>query len=352
MEHLPSQSPNITSASERYAGVDIARVIAAFLIVSYHCMENYSRLDSMTIFGQAPHHVIGGLFLWGRVPFFLMLAGYLAARNLSRPNSSVRNFQRTRLIGLGIPYLVWNSISLVLIIIGYKLGASYEQHSQITPSSALAHITGIGAAPADGPLWFVRDLIVANFLAPLLLKYRSWNLLSMIILLSLPEPSLRWIEISIPRPSSIGFFGIGMVLQQFDPKKFGSLVPSNLIGFIICLAFGMIVVFAQVPLPKVIGPIVGAFSILLLGNTIAQQDSRLRKSLEKIAPATFLIFAANVPIILVIRQLLLRYNLLEGRVLFGFFCILPFVICLALIFFHMLLKRKFPKLLFPLTGGR
>ena len=340
------------STAERYVGVDVARIFAAFLIVAYHCMEAYARSGGPPVLGMPPHHIVGGAFLWGRVPFFLILAGFLASQNLARPTASSHKFIYSRLLSLGIPYLVWNGISLLLRIAGEHMGASYEKGTTLSLGMIAAQITGISQSPANGPLWLVRDLIIANLLAPLLFRFRAWIFIPAIILITLPDYPTEWIESSIPRVASIGFYSIGIMLQQLEIKRFSILIPSARWGFLLCLGFGLLIVFTDLALPRVMGPTLGAAAILFAGNAIASTNSKIACLLQGIASASFLIYAANVPIIAVIRQVLLKYGHLSDSGMLLFYSLLPFLLTALLAYFHHLVRKHFPRLLTPLTGGR
>lgn len=82
---------------KRVVWIDVSRVLAALLIMYVH-------LSSPLLKTTGIH-----LFYNGRVPFFLVLAGYFLARNITWH----KVFDRT--LWLFIPYMIWNGLYLFLL---------------------------------------------------------------------------------------------------------------------------------------------------------------------------------------------------------------------------------------------
>jgi fucose 4-O-acetylase-like acetyltransferase len=89
--------------TERYEWIDNARVIAALLIMYVH-LPNYLTLPA-PINHSCLVSVASNLAFSGRIPFFLILAGYFLARNISWKKAW------NRFLWLFIPYALWNLIA-------------------------------------------------------------------------------------------------------------------------------------------------------------------------------------------------------------------------------------------------
>jgi len=239
-------------------GIELSRVIAAFMIVCMHCMIAYEASGGQAVMGIQPYPFVGGVFLWGRVPFFLILAGYLAARSLTKPGVSNRRFVQTRLIGLGVPYLVWNALALAAQGAGALLRVTQGNAAAHGPGFYVSGLFGFGAFPADYPMWFVRDIIVVNCLAPLLFKFRLWIFVPALVLICLPASSMIWADFGMPRPSSFGCYALGMLIHQLDVRRLGALFASPAQGWIVCMGLGCLTVFVPGINLGAIGPLLGA----------------------------------------------------------------------------------------------
>ena len=332
--------------------IELSRVIAAFIIVCLHSMQAYQDSGGQKVMGIHPVDFVGGIFLWGRVPFFLILSGYLASRSLTKPAASNRRFIQTRLIGLGVPYLVWNALTLATQSIGALLAVTHKDAAVFSPGLLVSGLFGIGTGPADAPMWFVRDIIILSCLAPLLLKFRLWLFVPAMVLVCFPTSSTIWADAGILRPTSCGYYALGILIHQLDVRRSGGLFVSPAQGWFMCMALGCLSVFVNRINLGAIGPLLGAFSVLLLGEAIAGGNRRFANLLLSASPATFLIFAAHWPITLAIVRLLIKYGDLGNSQMLIFYSLLPFILTVLLVITHNQIRKSFPKLLFPLTGGR
>ena len=113
-------------------------------------------------------------------PFFFFISGYLFFKTgFFTMDLYVKKLTR-RFLSLFTPFLLWNLLYLVLvIIIGLFssrvpiLGIPIEEMSFVNGLKALWNIALIPggntlAAPVAVPLWFVRDLMVTVILSPLI----------------------------------------------------------------------------------------------------------------------------------------------------------------------------------------
>ncbi|MCR5462965.1 MAG: acyltransferase [Bacteroidales bacterium] len=103
------------------------------------------------------------------VPCFFFISGYLFFTKLQVWNWSIWGGKLNgRLRSLFVPYLLWNLIAAVLIF-GFRLWESSK--AGIVSLSFIQHIKEWDSLwdpslPFDGPLWFIRDLMILCLLAP------------------------------------------------------------------------------------------------------------------------------------------------------------------------------------------
>lgn len=110
------------------------------------------------------------LFYLGRVPFFLVLAGYFLGRNITW------NKAFNRALWLFIPFMFWN-VLYVLLVLPHD-GAPFRLENLVGIRDVF--LPGINLFPADdshavppiGPSWFLRDIIILTLLTPLLVRVK------------------------------------------------------------------------------------------------------------------------------------------------------------------------------------
>ena len=205
---------------KRVAWIDVSRVLAALLIMYVH-------LSSPLLKTTGIH-----LFYNGRVPFFLVLAGYFLARNITW-NKAV-----DRALWLFIPYMIWNV--LYLFLLSLPAGSSFQ----------LADLAGIrdvflpgmdlfsfGSESPDvppiGPSWFLRDIIILTLLTPLLARIKILLLPALLLFFSFcnmaPDPL---VTLSV---GSCAFYLLGVVLssRRIDDIH---LVLNRKFGVVFCVS--------------------------------------------------------------------------------------------------------------------
>ena len=346
------QSPTAGKAPriERDRDLDIARLLAAILILLSHASQEYWKAGGPPILDRMPWTIVGSLSLAGRVPFFLFLAGYFAARSLNKGAGSSRPYIKKRIVALLPPYLFWNMLSMIAIYIAVVGGFQMMKSDRIDGAAMFMRIVGIGLHPANASLWFIRDLLLCAFLAPLLKRLGVWILIPCVTLAIVPELPIHLVDVGCPRPSSLGYFGLGMLLVLIPRGTTARLFPRPGLGLLLCLGAGLTFLIGDFPQPALGGCSVGALGILLSARFVDQSLPAVADWMSRHANASFIVFAANSPYLAVVRQL---YNKYEPAVpvwlYFGVLILLFFALCVAS---HTLIRRYCPKALVVITGGR
>jgi surface polysaccharide O-acyltransferase-like enzyme len=149
-------------------------------------------------------------------PSFLLIAGFLFFRNGPVSFDQYRRKLHTRCYTLLLPYLVWNSMAVLLLCAlpachYLFLGTWFDTASPFSFRSLTKGFVGWPVYPADAPLWFVRDLLLLVAVAPILTLVPK-----RVQLLGLGALALYWlmgpidlIPGGIPRAGSVCFFCVG-----------------------------------------------------------------------------------------------------------------------------------------------
>ncbi|MBO7132517.1 acyltransferase [Candidatus Saccharibacteria bacterium] len=122
------------------------------------------------------------------VPLFFFLSGFTMFRNYTLKHYPSK--LKTRAKSLLLPYLIWNIISLLFIILcTYTPLANYISGREIFTPSTNNILEGIFLYKYNFQFWFLYDLIIYTLLTPLtyfLIKNKYLGALSSIIILFLP----------------------------------------------------------------------------------------------------------------------------------------------------------------------
>lgn len=308
--------PTLPVVKKRYEWIDNARVVAAFLILFNHLM-------SMTQFGgtygsEYVRMLVLGVPYYGRVPFFLVLAGYFLSRNITWSKAF------DRFLWLLIPFAAWNCI--------YAFGCLGKP---FTPEIFCTYVMGINKVfifdipffsdisqcePAIGPSWFLRDIMFLSLLTPIIVRFTKWIpmmllfMVSIVLLNSAPHPSY------FLSPQTVFFYLVGVWLVRFKiddayrifnpgfTKYFvwGIVFSTCCITYLCSRPLPDVTYLAKVPLYVIMlhgffctlpGMLFGTLLIGYSGVLIERYLPRFSKALVPCGPACFLVFMLHWPIL-------------------------------------------------------
>jgi len=322
---------------QRLSHLDLTRVIALLFVLFIH-----SPITSEQPVVRFIKNFIG----CGAVPVFFMLSGYLGARKMESPQSTLMVHVRDKARTLLIPFLFWNLLLLTLVM-GVKLigldsvlrgnGGYFDVHPNL--KSIICALFGIGRFPVAYQFWFLRDLMVVNVIGFIIQRY------------SPAIPLLAWLFFLLPFPIgySFAFFFMGNQLHAILPS---SKVISPISSGLYCLIWVILGIFHIQGKVAISSPILelGSAAFLFLLSSSLIYFSIFQK-LSLLAGGTFMIYALHEPSQTVISKVWLKSGLPGyGSVLC--FLIIPLTVYPACWFVYYVVKRYFPKLLPYATGGR
>lgn len=164
-----------------------------FAVVAQHCMGtaliDWNSLGTKDIPGLVKT-LISGCAVQVAVPAFFFISGFLFFQGVTRMDwKCYQQKMSRRLISLVTPYLLWNLLSVPLLLLvmygethtgtstmadlhDFWEGLSVKGIFWSYSSSPYAYPNIFGgpllyASPVLGPFWFVRDLIIVSVLSPL-----------------------------------------------------------------------------------------------------------------------------------------------------------------------------------------
>lgn len=165
------------------------------------------------------------------VPLFFVLSGFLYFINIdteSSPRDWYWRKTKSRLMSLGIPYLFWTLLPVLIFCIRKIVGMVIHHHGPGLLIDGLADMNfyailweaGNGG-PENMVLWFIRDLITLSICTPFIwyfIKYCKWSSLVLILVASI-------FKIWIPAPgfsaTSTLFYSIGAWCAIHRTSLFG-----------------------------------------------------------------------------------------------------------------------------------
>lgn len=276
------------------------------------------------------------------VPAFFFISGYLFCPVKFSWQVYGEKLKR-RIHTLLIPYMAWNLIALLVLIVPHFHDFDYS------PTNVLAvfvdcrysflHTTG--GSPIDYPLWYIRDLMVCCVLSPLF--YATWGLKRLVPVIFL----ILWIcEISLPIGASsiaVCYFTLGGVVRIYGfplmnkPKFWLASVV-----FILCIYIvtGLNHTFHSATMPIIV------LSLFPFGEWILAKNHRCERA-SKYGSLAFVLYAYHAIFIKKIWNLFIAFGVHQS-VAYCLTYISVLIVC-AMIYFFI---RKSSVIYGILTGKR
>jgi surface polysaccharide O-acyltransferase-like enzyme len=295
------------------------------------------------------------------VPLFFLISGYLFFSGEWSRKRYVSKLNR-RIHTLLIPFVFWNLAVLLIFMVGQRMPQTRMFfHGEIWPpadsSNFFSYIGVLFGITANYPLsiqfWFIRDLMVLVVLAPvvhfLLARKSALPFLVALFGLWLLQPTSDFWQMSA---EAAFYFCLGSYLTQEGTDlayldKFGSWMCTIILGLLILYS-------ASPNHPFYLGKVIIVFGVpsawWLAG--LAARNALLKSWLTRLSGASFFVFAAHDPLIVMIRKL--SYKLFQpasGAAILELYFLIPIGLIAFLVALYRLLLKTMPSFLGLITGS-
>ena len=312
---------NASLAKKRYEWIDNSRSIAAFLILVNHLL-------AMSHFGGTYGSEYLRLLVWGipysgYVPFFLLLAGYFLARNITWGKAW------NRFVWLLIPFAAWNCLfafgclgrPLTIETLGVDImGINKVFLFDVRLFKEMADCT-----PAIGPSWFLRDILFLSLLTPMIAKFGKWIPVLLLAMASLALLNSAPHSNYFLSPQAVFFYALGVWLSRYKIEEVNHLLnpafTKYFVGGTLISACSVTYLYLH-PLPTgilgagtsmdflmfhgffytLVGMLFGTLMIAYTGVLIEKHLPGLSKRLAPLGPACFLVFMLHWPILVILKS--------------------------------------------------
>lgn len=299
------------------------------------------------------------------VPLFFFISGFCFFNNIKDFTCSVyksKLLKRRRT--LLYPYITWNLITAAIFYFVQTFLPSMTSGNQknLSDMSVLEWFSIFwnyfgNKFPIDGPLWFVRDLIVVSVLSPMIYmccknKILGWLYLTILFVLWFVGFQIPIEGIGLP---CLLFFSLGSMFAIHRFSIFMARKNISMLIFILYFLFGALFLVAYDSYVKEIFLNAG----IILGMIVSFQvlkdlcEFRLFSPSKFLSNSSFFIFASHSTLLMAIYKMLLKIftKYSDMTLLFVYFtsAILCILLCLGM---YYLLNKYFHRLSMWLCGGR
>ena len=243
------------------------------------------------------------------VPMFFILSGITFFKDYS--NKKYLTKIKSRLFTLVIPYLLWNTIWMLWeIFTSYSFIANFSENNIPYPLTLTSILKGIFFYNCNIPFWFVFDLIIFSFAAPLvfLIIKNKYVGIASIAILSIVSLFGIYLPMNVfYYPMAIVFYLMGAVIGYhfFDlaAKKSSRLMQIASLVFLAAYILAKNIAPTEIHidnyLTQTIVYTLAAFSLWNISDTFIEQIKP-----RALYRRSFAIYAMHLPIAIVILKIL------------------------------------------------
>ncbi len=343
--------------------IDAIRFPLLLMVVFSHCViirQNTPisfemSADNLFHFSELFFRSIGAISVAG----FALISGYFFFLKEDFTLTFYKKSILKRKNSLLYPYILWNTIAFLLLWakitiaqkVGFTAGVNPVELSLVKDYPLIK----LFLLPIDGPLWYIRDLIVIVLVSPfigLLLRYlQKYSILLFIAVYLIP------INLGLGN-HIVFFFCVGAYLAKMGITPIGLSRRLRWFGRIGTLIFFIALeLFCTSPYYGTIRAVTLVSVVVFLFNAIVYLDERMPKAIDlllRFTPAVFFIYAVHTILIInLVRGSLYQTALANnglGQILItlitGTFAVLLSYLC------YVVMKKIMPKTLAVLCGGR
>src|SRR3712207_2315194 len=231
---------NVKLDSVERGAIEALRCLLMLFVVVIHTNFIADMHCEATAYGRA-YDVLSEV-LWLSNSLFFAISGYLFFRAERFDAAVYGQKMRRRWHTLVVPYLLWNTIAWgIYLFCLYLMPAMVGSGVKPLASTSLSDVlrlflatdgTVADSAPINGPLWFLRNLIVLSAATPLYYFFFRLHRLSIVLL-----PLLALVSDASGALSSVLFFGLGCYLGIWKVSLWRlASHPKMALAAFLCLA--------------------------------------------------------------------------------------------------------------------
>ena len=291
------------------------------------------------------------------VPMFFILSGisFFKEYNTKKYLTKIKS----RLFTLVIPYLLWNTVWLLWeIFCSYSFVERFSATDKPYPLTLTSILKGVFFHGCNGPFWFMFNLIVFSFAAPIVFLIIRNKYVSLIFIIGLSISSLFGIHIPATLfyyPNSIIFYLIGAMIgyHYFDFVSKKSSKTTQIASIVFLLTY----IFAKNIIPQeqlidnyLIEVIVFTLCAFALWNIVDIFIERIKP--RAIFRRSFAIYAMHLNVALIILKLLSVLLPQNEWLEIPKFIIMVILTLIIINFVCDSLEKVFPKIYSLLMGNR
>lgn len=355
--------------SQRITMLRFPMILGVILIHSYGISLKFS--NETIGLQSAPYSVIffqnliSDVIARIAIPIFFMISALLFFQNYSINRKIYFNKIRKRIHTLLVPYLIWNTLTIIFFLSIQSVPAfadyfsgRFTPISEYTISSYINAFLGITTNPISYQLWFIRDLMILVVISPVIwIIATRIPLMGALILSSLwmlDPAQIKYINLSY---TAILFFYLGCCLacRDYDIKwidRQGAKLLAVYLAITIMAAYTITSGIFTSKLIIYLSFIPGILSAWYLAGRAANIKG-IANDLTWLSSFAFFVYAAHEPTLTFLRKIVFKLvNPADAPMILIVYMLIPIADVAITISAGYILKHATPRVYALMTGSR
>ena len=296
------------------------------------------------------------------VPSFFLISGYLFFKNLEQWDKNIWwGKMKRRFHTLFIPYILWNLLGIAYLCVSPYFGTVTE-----TPGSLVSFFQergwlrlfwdgNIDGMPANGPLWFIRDLIIINLFSPVIYVFVKYTKQIGLAVLGILFILNFWFPMKGFSVIGFLFYSVGAYFAIFSKGLadfFRKVKWLSYAGAAVLLTF-LVITFGRYASGEYFVRCFQLFGVVATFNLALDLMQKGYGRCARWADSSFFIYASHIVLISAVSFLLSKLVPSTNQVLLAVKYLLTAALTVAICEgFYLLLKRICPGFLSLICGNR
>ena len=338
--------------------VTVVSFILSVFVIYIHA-KNLAYYDFGDAHGTLIHvlnQIMSETFGRVAVPFFFLQSGYWMFRyDIFEAKSGVlKRKMKKKVVSLGIPYLVWNTLGLLVFLIVTRLpGMPFRIYDgQVVNLTWDNILQGVLFSKFYFPFWFMKNLIVLTAVSPVLVRFlrnRYMAYASIIILFIL---SVQGINVPLCQTNSVLLFMVGGVLSVYHREYWENPSENHFETAVYMIVFLILAVikWMEIPFAHTIFSVLSPILFWKICDLLGQIRVFDREPLW-FCKQSFFIYSAHIFPVEALSSILSKVNRSMTWASFSYM-VTPLIVLALLYVAAEILVRRFPKVYGLLCGNR
>ena len=276
------------------------------------------------------------------VPIFFIISGFFFLGKNYYSDTKYGSMLQKKAKTLLVPFVFWNIIGLLVLFLYRSSDIPHDLHP---------FMKRFFSSDFNGPLWYVRDIMLYMLLVPLYqwIFYKRMSVFCGVFVVYL---FARWLPVDCAILSTEGvlFFILGGILGKY--KMLDKQIGKKWVAWALFILWQACCLFCDVWANEWIHKTIVILGVLSVWYGIDLIPSKFRMKMKQISCYAFFVYVTHFYCVKIVKVIVAHWFYGNGTIALLTFLLVPVIVVSCLLKIGMLYKAYLPKVYLFTTGNR